>query len=195
MSVCHGSSFAVFVFVVVCSSSFATIATTTAAAIAAQSNRRLQISISSESGSEMADYLAEELDDAYFDELEEDLKRIMNSEDDPEAEEVLRERALEEQAEQCSLDLSQDSDGHWHECARSPISQRMPSLTRSEMDGILESMADMSQGGGGGGCDSVVIFPRLIDDLLMILNGQLATDMEELVALREHGKDIELKFQ
>ena len=46
----------------------------------------------------MADHLAEELDDAYFDQLEEDLERIMNSEDDPEAEEVLRERALEEQA-------------------------------------------------------------------------------------------------
>ena len=173
MSVCHGSSFAVFVIVVVCSSSFASIATTTAATIAAQSNRRLQISISSKSGSEMADHLAEELDDAYFDQLEEDLERIMNSEDDPDAEEVLRERALEEQAEQC---MPQDSDGHWRERARSPIST--PSLTRSETDGILESVADMSQGGGGAGCDSGVIFQRLIDNLLMILNGQLATEME-----------------
>ena len=136
----------------------------------------------------MADHLAEELDDAYFDQLEEDLERIMNSEDDPDAEEVLRERALEEQAEQC---MPQDSDGHWRERARSPISQRTPSLTRSEMDGILGSVADMSQGGGGAGCDSVVIFQRLIDDLLMILNGQLATEIEELVAFREHGKDVE----
>ena len=49
----------------------------------------------------------------------------------------------------------------------------------------------MSQGGGGAGCDSGVIFQRLIDDLLMILNGQLATEIEELVAFREHGKDVE----
>ena len=53
----------------------------------------------------MVDDLPDEIEDAYFDEMEEDLKRIMDSEDDPEAEEVLRERQLEKQAK-----LAMDAD-------------------------------------------------------------------------------------
>ena len=64
----------------------------------------------------------------------------MNSEDDPEAEAVLRERELEDQREEWSLGFSIDSDVHWYEHQRSPIYQTSPPLTKEEVDDIMESL-------------------------------------------------------